>query len=200
MWEKAFLHLAFQVQKQGHEVPWQATAHALFPGMSGDALQQSCERLRSRCIAQGHLVPPKFGAQLGSQGQELRGVVRHNTDPKVGDFWTTRAVPYEEPMLDRTAVLPDAHLYRNNMASRKNFMPLRMIETDAEGGQHEQVCESEGEEVDQDDDDDDEAIVAYRPVASSSSLDHKAANAPGPSHKRKLVSIMPDFITSVLPL
>ncbi|KAI1852662.1 hypothetical protein JX266_002203 [Neoarthrinium moseri] len=115
--EKAFLHLIYECDVQGIELPLDHVAHRLWPGATGEALRQRCERLRNEFIAAGHLVPPKI--RRGQQVSNLiRGVVRANPeDPN--DPLTTRDVPFTEAYNENPVHDDSAFTYAHNKTSRK---------------------------------------------------------------------------------
>ncbi|KAI1860775.1 uncharacterized protein JN550_011237 [Neoarthrinium moseri] len=117
MMEKALLNLLYECDVQGIELPLDHVAHRLWPGASGEALRQRCERVRTELLVTGHLVPPKN--RRGQQVSNLtRGVVRASPgDPN--DLKTTRDVPFTEPF-DENIVYDDAAFtYVHNRSSRK---------------------------------------------------------------------------------
>jgi len=58
MSEKLLLHIQYECQKEGIELPWARIAHRLHPGSSPGAITQHLKKLRVNLLAEGHLVPP----------------------------------------------------------------------------------------------------------------------------------------------
>ncbi|KAI1878974.1 hypothetical protein JX265_003151 [Neoarthrinium moseri] len=115
--EKALLHLLYECDVQGIELPLDHVAHRLWPGATGEALRQRCERLRKEFVAAGHLVPPKI-----RRGQEVsplvRGVVRANQEDPT-DLKTTRDVLFTEPFVETPTYDDSAFTLAHNKSCRK---------------------------------------------------------------------------------
>ncbi|KAK8124466.1 uncharacterized protein PG998_000225 [Apiospora kogelbergensis] len=53
----------YEIEKNGIELPWDAIAHRLELGTSGDAIKQALARLHQTVLAEGHMVPPEAGVK-----------------------------------------------------------------------------------------------------------------------------------------
>ncbi|KAG5926041.1 hypothetical protein E4U42_003704 [Claviceps africana] len=107
MAEKLLLHIQYECSRHKITLPWDAIAHRLHPGSSGQAVCQHIHRLRRELVAEGHLVPPMPSQKSGSLfDPEIRGYTRQNVD--TNDLETTRPVTFDERLDDPKLNLPDA--------------------------------------------------------------------------------------------
>lgn len=68
--------MQYECEIRGYPIPWDAIAHRLSPGYTGDAIKQKLARDRKELIAEGHLVPPKSGPRGNNKDPWIRGYVR----------------------------------------------------------------------------------------------------------------------------
>lgn len=117
MYEKLVLHMQYELNRHGVNVPWDYIAHRFHPGSSGQAIQQHLNRLRPILIAEGHLVPPLHVKNRPAVPGKVRGLIR--ADPEGDECTTTREVPWSEPIWDRQFNLP------NTQADQSTATPLK---------------------------------------------------------------------------
>lgn len=106
MAEKLLLHIQYECSRHKIALPWDAIAHRLHPGSSGQAVCQHINRLRRELVAEGHLVPPLPQKSGSFADPEIRGFTRK--DVEGNDLETTRAVTFDERVDDPRFSLPDA--------------------------------------------------------------------------------------------
>ncbi|CCE28257.1 related to RNA-binding protein cabeza [Claviceps purpurea 20.1] len=106
MAEKLLLHIQYECSRHKITLPWDAIAHRLHPGSSGQAVCQHIHRLRRELVAEGHLVPPPPQKAGSFVDPDIRGYTRQNVDSN--DLETTRAVTFDERLEDAKLNLPDA--------------------------------------------------------------------------------------------
>ncbi|PNP50828.1 hypothetical protein THARTR1_08449 [Trichoderma harzianum] len=107
MTEKLLLHMHYECVRHKVNIPWDAIAHRLRPGSSGQAILQHVNRLRKEILAEGHMVPPPAHKSSPSTPYDpsIRGYVR---DPTGDDKLATRPVGFDEKLDDAKINLPDA--------------------------------------------------------------------------------------------
>ncbi|KAL7912780.1 hypothetical protein GGI35DRAFT_441116 [Trichoderma velutinum] len=107
MTEKLLLHIHYECVRHKVNIPWDAIAHRLRPGSSGQAVLQHVNRLRKELLAEGHMVPPPAHKTSPSTPYDpsVRGYVR---DPTSDDKLATRSVGFDEKLDDAKINLPDA--------------------------------------------------------------------------------------------
>lgn len=148
---KLMLHFVYELNRFDCSIPWNEIGHRLHPGFSGNALRQKLDRVRKELIAEGHLVPPEPSHPLDGDGEEFRGLIRANVNPRDRDFTTVRIVKWEEPLLDRDCNLPDAKTFVHNRAIRGKS-EIQNIPDPASEAEHTIVAsDEEGAEVYMDD-------------------------------------------------
>ncbi|KAG6029050.1 hypothetical protein E4U41_000501 [Claviceps citrina] len=106
MAEKLLLHIQYECSRHKIALPWDAIAHRLHPGSSGQAVCQHINRLRRELVAEGHLVPPLPQKSGTYCPPEIRGFTRQ--DVHGSDLETTRPVTFDEKIEDPKLNLPDA--------------------------------------------------------------------------------------------
>ncbi|KAG6011663.1 hypothetical protein E4U54_007964 [Claviceps lovelessii] len=106
MAEKLLLHIQYECSRHKINMPWDAIAHRLHPGSSGQAVCQHIHRLRRELVAEGHLVPPPLHKSGSFVDPQIRGYTRQNVD--TNDLETTRPVTFDERLDDPKLNLPDA--------------------------------------------------------------------------------------------
>ncbi|KAK2605949.1 hypothetical protein QQS21_003675 [Conoideocrella luteorostrata] len=106
MAEKLLLHMQYECSRHKVQLPWDAIAHRLHPGSSGQAICQHINRLRRELVAEGHLVPPMPQKSAPTADPDIRGYIRK--DIGGSDLETTRAVRFGERVDDPKFNLPDA--------------------------------------------------------------------------------------------
>ncbi|KAG6004120.1 hypothetical protein E4U21_001391 [Claviceps maximensis] len=106
MAEKLLLHIHYECSRHKITMPWDAIAHRLHPGSSGQAVCQHIHRLRRELVAEGHLVPPSPQKPGSSVDPDIRGYTRQNVG--TNDLKTTRPVTFDERLDDLKLNLPDA--------------------------------------------------------------------------------------------
>ncbi|KAL7963605.1 hypothetical protein V8C34DRAFT_310530 [Trichoderma compactum] len=107
MTEKLLLHMHYECIRHKVNIPWDAIAHRLRPGSSGQAILQHVNRVRKELLAEGHMVPPPAHKTSPSTPYDptIRGYVR---DPTSDDKLATRSVGFDEKLDDAKINLPDA--------------------------------------------------------------------------------------------
>ncbi|KAK4070081.1 uncharacterized protein Triagg1_6502 [Trichoderma aggressivum f. europaeum] len=107
MTEKLLLHMHYECARHKINIPWDAIAHRLRPGSSGQAILQHVGRVRKELLAEGHMVPPPAHKSSPSTPYDptVRGYVR---DPTSDDKLATRSVGFDEKLDDAKINLPDA--------------------------------------------------------------------------------------------
>ncbi|EHK24463.1 uncharacterized protein TRIVIDRAFT_199076 [Trichoderma virens Gv29-8] len=107
MAEKLLLHIHYECARHKVNVPWDAIAHRLHPGSSGQAVLQHVNRLRKELLSEGHMVPPLAHKTSPSAPYDptIRGYVRDLTSD---DKLATRSVGFDEKLDDAKINLPDA--------------------------------------------------------------------------------------------
>ncbi|PQE29852.1 RNA-binding cabeza protein [Rutstroemia sp. NJR-2017a WRK4] len=108
MMEKVLLSLQYECLRAGIELPWQKVANRVCPGTSKDALLQRLVKVRSRMIAEGHLVPPPLHKRPAMEDRKLRGFIR---DPTKDNPYAIRAVGWAERINDRKESLTIPGVY-----------------------------------------------------------------------------------------
>ncbi|PQE09832.1 hypothetical protein CJF30_00010315 [Rutstroemia sp. NJR-2017a BBW] len=108
MMEKVLLSLQYECLRAGIELPWQKVANRVCPGTSKDALLQRLVKVRSRMIAEGHLVPPPLHKRPATGDRKLRGFIR---DPTKDNPYAIRAVGWAERINDRKESLTIPGVY-----------------------------------------------------------------------------------------
>lgn len=148
---KLILHFVYELNRFDCSIPWNEIGHRLHPGFSGNALRQKLDRVRKELIAEGHLVPPEPSHPLDGDGEEFRGLIRANANPRDRDFTTVRIVKWEEPLLDRDCNLPDAKTFVHNRSIRGKADIMNILEPTSEAEDTIVATDDEEAEVDTDD-------------------------------------------------
>ncbi|KAG9236120.1 hypothetical protein BJ875DRAFT_526798 [Amylocarpus encephaloides] len=123
MMEKLILHLQYECQREGIQLPWDKTVHRLMPGSSGTAALQYLNRLRGFLVTEGHLVPPLIGKLGSPQESNIRGYIR---DMSSDDITQTRVVGWDESIEDlkESLVVPGivrgSGIYRQKMVEERD--------------------------------------------------------------------------------
>ena len=93
MFEKALLHLIYEMQRRGMDIPYDAAVKRLAPWGTGNAFQQALNKLRDIMIAEGHLVPPALQRVDLMAEADIRGYVRDMTSD---DPFKARVLRWDE--------------------------------------------------------------------------------------------------------
>ncbi|EHK98895.1 hypothetical protein GLAREA_05581 [Glarea lozoyensis ATCC 20868] len=117
MMEKLMLHVQYECQRQGVQIPWDKVVHRLSPGSSGATAQQHLNKIRDILVGEGHMVPPLIG-KLGAPAppDTPRGYVR---DLSSDDPHVTRKVLWSEETEDLKESLVVPGVIRGSGAYRK---------------------------------------------------------------------------------
>ena len=117
MIEKLLLHLQYECQRMGVQLPWDKIVHRLKPGSSGASAMQHLNKLRDVLVGEGHMVPPLIG-KLGATVPEdtPRGYIR---DLSSQDPYVTKKVMWSDYVEDRRESLVIPGIVRGSGAYRK---------------------------------------------------------------------------------
>jgi hypothetical protein len=116
MMEKLMLHVQYECQRQGVQIPWDKVVHRLSPGSSGATAQQHLNKLRDQLVTEGHMVPPLIG-KLGVPAPDApRGYIRDMTSD---DPHLTKEVFWSDHVEDRKESLIEPGIIRGSGAYRK---------------------------------------------------------------------------------
>jgi hypothetical protein len=116
MIEKLLLHVQYECQRQGVQIPWDKVVHRLSPGSSGATAQQHLNKVRDQLVAEGHMVPPLIG-KLGAPAPDApRGFIR---DMSQNDPYVTKAVHWGDHVEDRKDSLVEEGIIRGSGTYRK---------------------------------------------------------------------------------
>jgi hypothetical protein len=79
MFEKALLHMIYELHRRGIKIPYDAVAKRLTIFGSGNAFKQALNKRRDVLLAEGHLVPPALQKIDLMTEANIRGYVRDLT-------------------------------------------------------------------------------------------------------------------------
>lgn len=125
MIEKLLLHLQYECELAGIDLPWDAAIKRLHPGSRDSAALQHLVKLRTILLTEGHMVPPKVKTKNKKGPEyspELRGFIRpHNGGP-----FETRIVGWNEKVEDRSKNIENPEIIRGSgRYPRKNGRPVK---------------------------------------------------------------------------
>jgi hypothetical protein len=133
MIEKLLLHLQYECELAGIDLPWDAAIKRLHPGSRDSAALQHLVKLRTILLTEGHMVPPKVKTKNKKGPEynpELRGFIRpHNGAP-----FETRIVGWNEKIEDRSKNIENPEIIRGSgRYPRKNGRSVKAASKSGKG-------------------------------------------------------------------
>jgi len=127
MMEKLILHLQYEAQRAGIDLPWDKAMERFNPGSSAMAATQMLAKMRDYLITEGHMVPPLIGKKGAAAAKpDVRGYIR---DLKKDNPKATREVLWGEEIEDRSENLEVPGIIRGSGQYRR----VAKLQADAEG-------------------------------------------------------------------